>query len=1120
MKKPLNQRRFCISLLICSLKMKLTVLLLLCSILGLQANEGNVMNIKITLDIEDATVREIIDNIESITDYRFVYKTKDVDLQRKLSLSVEGEYIGKVLNNMFGNTSTIFKIRGTQIILKRKENSINSKESTTQDNHDLSQDQIVITGRVSDESGVPMAGANILEKGTSNGTQADFEGNFTISVKDESSVLIVSYIGFATQEVPLNGQSNISIVLKESAAGLEEVVVVGYGTIKKSDLTGSVSQVRTEILESVPVYNMEQALKVGAAGVRVTQNSGTPGSRIEVRIRGGNSMIGDNQPLYVVDGFPVTGGIDFLNPSDIETVDILKDASATAIYGSRGANGVVIITSKRGKKGEDNKIDINSFYGIQESINRYELLDAKEYAIVANEWLKNGGLAPFFDLNEVENPGTDWWDAIVRSAPVQNHTVTFSGGSQKGRYSISGNYYNQEGIIKNSGVERGSVRVNLDQELKDWLSIGVNLQLSRNERNSVPADNGARGSSILSAAASAPPTLPLYDDNGLPTQIEQAYTFGSADMRNPLIWTLRKNRNFSNRVLANTTFDIDFSPELTFRTLLGLQYHNGIHETFTPIIYKSDRGYASESNAYSNSFLTENVLTYSKVFNEKHSVNAILGATYQDYYTRNSGISVSGFANNITENYELAAAESVGNPYSGYTDWTLASFLSRVNYSYEGKYMLTASIRADGSSRFGDNHKWGYFPSGAIAWRISDEPFLEENKVISNLKLRASYGITGNTALSPYQSLNRLSSVKYIYGNQTDVIGFVPTGIANSNLKWETTGQLDVGFDLNIVNDRLRFVFDYYKKNTKDLLASVPLPPTVGFGSTLMNLGEIQNSGIEFSVEADLINSDFKWDVSAQLSANRNKVISLAGDSDIFGAGQASLWPSANIARVGEPLGVFYGLREDGLDDNGFIKYQDLSGPDGVPDGVVNALDRVILGSYHPDFIYGLTSNFSYKGFELNIAMEGVQGVELFNATNGTHLNSFQRGHNQFKDIMGNYWTEENPDPNAKYPKISSATQTTMSDRFIEDASYFRIRSLRLAYNLPVQNIGLGDLEMVQLYLSGTNLFTFTDYTGLDPETNTRGTDSSNVGDRLRLGHDQSGYPTAKVYAVGLKIRF
>ena len=979
----------------------------------------------------------------------------------------------------------------------------------------------IITGQVTDLStGESLPGVNVVVKATTVGTVTDVEGNYRLTAPDDAETLIFSSVGYVSEEVAIGNRTTINLEMNPDVQSLSEVVVIGYGSVKKADLTGSVSKIETETLEAAPVYNMEQALKVGAAGVRVSQNSGTPGSRIEVRIRGGNSLIGDNQPLYVVDGFPVTGGIEFLNPSDIESVDILKDASATAIYGSRGANGVVIITSKRGARAGDDKVEINSLYGIQEASNRYDLLNAKEYAVVANEWLKNEDLPPFFNVDEVQNPGTDWWDAIFRQAPVQNHTLTFSGGSEKGRYSVSGNYFDQQGIITNTGASRGSIRMNLDRQMKSWLKLGVNLQLARNERTAIPIDNGARGSTALSGAASAPPTLPLYDEDGLPTRIEQAYSFGSADMRNPLIFLQRKDRSLSNSVLANTTLDVTFSPALSFKTLIGLQYRNTLDEDFSPIIFQGDRGSAAESNLYNSSFLTENVLTYSKTLNERHSLNIIGGVTYQTNLNRRSRVSVNGFANNITENFDLGAAEVVNNPSSSFSDWTLISFLSRVNYTLLNKYLFTASIRADGSSRFGADNKWGYFPSGAIGWRVSDEAFLANSSFISELKLRASYGITGNTALNPYQSLDRLRSTFYIYEGQSEVTGFVPDGIANSDLKWETTQQFDIGVDFNVLDNRLRFVLDYYRKNTNDLLASVPLPPTVGFGTILQNVGEIRNEGFEFSVDADVLTGDLAWDISAQFSRNVNEVISLAGESDIFDSGQGALWPSANIGRVGEPLAAFYGLLEDGLNEEGFIQYQDLSGPNGEPDGVINALDRVVLGSYHPDFIYGFSSNLRYRTFELNVQLEGVQGNEIFNGTLGTHLNSFQRGQNQFTDIIGNYWTEENPDPNAKYPKISRATQVTVSDRFIEDASYLRVRAVKLAFNLPIAQWGLKGFEMAQIYVSGTNLLTLTNYSGLDPEVNTWGTDSNNIGTRLRFGHDQSSYPNARIYSVGLKLRF
>lgn len=1064
---------------------------------------------RLTIDMSNVKVIDVLNEIENKTEFFFLFNQKLVNVDRVVDIKVNQEKVEEILFQLFDQTNVSYTIMDRQILLSTLNNQVKSQQNRQ------------VSGIVMDESGTPLPGVTVVVKNTSKGTITDLDGKFTLDDIEAGQTLVFSFVGMQTQEIPVGNQTTFRVTLNESTIGLDEVVAIGYGTMKKSDLTGSVSQVRNEELEAVPVYNMEQALKVGAAGVRVTQNSGNPGSRIEVRIRGGNSMIGDNQPLYVVDGFPVTGDINFLNPSDIESVDILKDASATAIYGARGANGVVIITSKRGKTGQKSQVELHSFYGFQQEIKRYDLLNAKEYAEIANEWLKNGGLDPYFNLNEVENPGTDWQDAVLRTAPLHNHTITFSGSSEKTRFALSGNYYDQQGIIINSGVKRGSIRLNLDHEFKSWLKMAINMNLSRRERQSVPVDNGYRGNgSVLSAAASAPPTLPVYDENGLPTQIEKFYNFGSADMRNPLIFAANQTRTLGNTVVGNGTFDIQLAKHLSFKTLVGLEYAMSIVDQFVPLIFPNDRGYGKQENYYRSSFLNENVLTFSKDFNDQHSLTVVGGYTYQTYMYRKFGIGVSGFSNNTTENYDLSAAETVDNPWSSYSEWVLASWLGRVNYSFNNKYLLTASFRADGSSRFGANHKWGYFPSGAFAWRVSEEPFLAEANWISDLKFRASYGITGNTALNPYESLDRLSSEKVIFANQEDEIGFVPAGISNNDLKWETTAQLDVGIDLSIFNNRFHLTADYYQKNTTDLLASVPLPPSIGFGSIKQNIGEIQNTGFEFTLNADILRNKFKWNLSANLSTNKNEVIEIAGGSDILSAAQTAVWSSSNIAREGEPLGSFYGYLEDGLDDEGFIKYKDISGPDGQPDGVINSLDRVILGSPHPDFFYGLNTMFSYKNFELNVILDGVYGNEIFNATNGTHLNSFQRGNNQFKDIIGNYWSEDNPDPNAKYPKISSATGIDVSDRFIEDGSYLRVKSIKLAYNLPVRKLGVPLFEKAQVYLSGTNLFTITNYTGLDPEVNTRGDDSQEIANRLRMGHDQSGYPNAKTYAIGLKLNF
>ncbi|MEQ8416462.1 MAG: TonB-dependent receptor [Imperialibacter sp.] len=1075
------------------------------------AAQESIYEIKLDVYQQDKTVSQFFKYVERKTDFKFTYNSDQVDLNSKVSISATDKSLGDILEEVSQKAKMNFRRIDYNIHVSKKEDTSDQVEEVIS----VFTADVPISGKVFDENGDPLPGATIVVKGTAVGTISDINGSFNLLAPNDATSLIVSFVGYQSQEVSIAGRSTIDVTLQADIQALQEIVVIGYGAVKKADITGSVAQVKSEELQAVPVFNVEQALKARAAGVQVTQNSGEPGGRIEVRIRGGNSMIGSNQPLYVVDGFPMTGGINFLNPADIESIDILKDASATAIYGARGANGVVIITSKRGTTNQKGKIEVNSFYGVQTATKQYDLMNAKEYAVIANEWLKNGGQTPFFDVNAVQNPGTDWQDEVLRAAPIQNHTIAFSGGSEKTRYSLSGNYFDQEGILINTGAKRGSVRLNLDHEVNDWLKTGVNLNVSRRQQLSVPVNNGYRGTTVLSAAASAPPTLSVYDENGLPTQIEKAYNFGSADMRNPMIFAQNQTNALSNNVVGNANFEVKITEDLSFKTLLGIEYAYTLSDYFSPIIFENDRGSASQNNYYRSSFLNENTLRYNKTFNDLHSLSVVAGYTYQTDMNRSFGIGVSGFSNNTTRNYNLAAAETINTPGSGISEWTLASWLARANYSFNDKYLLTVSMRTDGSSRFGTNNKWAVFPSAAIGWRISEEDFMRNVTAVSDLKLRASYGITGNTALSPYQSLDRMNSVRAIYADQSPSIGFSPSGISNPDLKWETTAQMDIGVDFGMLDNRLRFTADYYKKNTTDLLASVPLPPSVGFGSILQNVGEIENQGFEFTVNTDILTRAVTWDVTASFSANKNKVVEIAGGSDILSAGQGALWSSTNIAREGEPLGSFYGYLEDGLTDQGFIKYMDLNG-----DGIINSLDRTILGNPNPDFFYGINSHLTYKGFDLNVFFEGVYGNQIFNATNGTHLNSFQRGNNQFRDLLGNYWTEENPNPNAKYPKISSATAIDISDRFIEQGNYLRVKSIRLAYNLPVKNWGMNWADQAQIYLSGTNMFTFTKYTGLDPEVNTKGVESSNISSRLEMGHDQSSYPNAKMSSIGLKINF
>jgi len=1108
-------------------KMKLSTILFLVLFIQIRANSYS-QNTKLTIKLENTRIEQVFNQIESISEFRFLFESDQIDLNQKVSLDVKKKGISHILNLLFKGTDINYRSLNRQIILTKKTAPIIPLNSSI----NIGGDEIIqrrVTGLVTNNNGTPLPGANVLEKGTSNGTQTDFDGNFSLDVANENAVLSISYIGFATMEVAVNGQTALNISLKENAEGLEEVVLIGYGSVRKKDLTGSVSQIKSEDLVQFPAYNISQSLKARASGVQITQNSGQPGGRIDVKIRGSNSMIGNNDPLYVVDGFPITGAITFLNPADIESIDILKDASATAIYGSRGANGVVIITSKAGKKNQNGKIEIDSYSGVQTVANPYDLLNAKEYAIVANEFSNNNGQVPVFDIDNLPSIDTDWQDVIFRSAFVQDHTVSFSRGNEHTAYNISGNYFDQDGVVINTGIKRGSMRFNLNSDINDYLKFGSNLTISRRERSWQNIDNGYLGRNLLSGALAAPPTLPVFDENGLPTRIDQAYAFGSADMRNPMQFAPRKDLQHSTTIIGSTFLELLIAKGLTLKSSVGVEYSDGFNESFTPIIYDGDRGSAGASMTRESSVLNENILNYTIRSESAHKLDFMAGFSTQKHKLRSFGIGVNGFSNNTTQDFDLSAAETIGIPFSGITEWSLASALGRINYNISDKYLFTFSIRSDGSSRFAKENKWSTFPSGAFAWRVSDEDFMKDSNVFSNLKLRATYGLTGNQGINPYQTLNRLTSVTTVYGNGQDVIGYAPAAIANSGLKWETTAQTDIGFDLGLFQDRINITFDYYKKNTTDLLASVSLPPSIGFGATLQNIGEIENKGIELSIDADILTGgDFTWNTNFQVSGNRNKIIKLSEGDDVYGGGiRPPFSSSLNIAREGEPFGLLYGLVEDGLNDEGLIKYVDQitedTDNDGVADatdGVINSSDRVIIGNPYPDFIFGFNSNFSYKNLDLNVFIEGVSGNDIFFATAGSHLNSFQRGTNQFTDLIGNYWTENNPDPNARFPKISSGTQYQGSDRFVEDGSYVRIKSMRLSYTIPTDKMDASFLKSAQIFLAATNLATFTKYPGYDPEVNTTGTNSQSVDSRLAIGIDQGAYPSARTFGMGLKLGF
>jgi len=964
------------------------------------------------------------------------------------------------------------------------------------------------SGVVYDESGIPLAGASIVVKETTNGVISDFDGKFSLNTKADA-VLVVSYLGFTTQNIPVAGKSNLTINMVADAASLDEVVLVGYGQVKKSDLTGSVASVTSEAIGLQAVSNPVESLTGAASGVQVLSDSGQPGSALNVLIRGGNSVLGGNNPLYVVDGFPLIGDISVLNPNDIASIEILKDASSTAIYGSRGANGVILVTTKGGKDGKT-VVEYNGYTGFQQVRRRIDMLNATEFATLANVRASNDGLDPYFTEAEIGSfgVGTDWQDEIFREAIIQNHSVTVSGGNDKTLFSVSGNYFSQDGVIINSGFKYLQLTSNIEHKINSKWKISLNNIINRRNSNSIFSNNTERGAGVLSGALIAPPTIPAFDGEGNYSNVRQ-YAFSPDILEHPVAMAREtKDLRATNSLLLNLNLEGKLAKNLVLNSSVGVQYENVRDDFYSPTIFQpSATGTARISYRELNSIVNENILTYSTTINEDHDITVLGGITGQRTTNQFVNASSTGFLSDALENNSLQSGDTPGTPTSGNNEATILSGLSRLNYGYKGKYLLTSSFRADGSSVFGDANKWGYFPSVALAWRVSEESFLKDNDDISGLKLRASWGLTGNTAVSPYQSLAILNSTSTVFDDNVS-IGFAPgSSKPNPDLKWETTSQLDVGVDIGFLNNRISFTFDYYLKQTDDLLASIPVILSSGFTSQAANLGSMENEGFELNLNTVVFDQAFKWNLNGNFSMNRNKVLSLPEGGDIFGAGLGVALPAMSLVREGEPVGVFFGLVEDGLTDEGSIRYVDTDN-----NGVINGLDRQIIGDPNPDFIFGINSTMNYKNFGLDILINGVQGNDILNYNLANVADGFSFGINQVQDVLGNFWTEANPDPNAKYPRVSQDTRYQGSDRFVEDGSYVQIRNVRLSYTFKGDMFENTLLNNSQLYLNIQNLATFTDYSFYSPSNNTRG-------GGISKGIDQFGYPDTRTLMLGWRFK-
>ena len=814
--------------------MKITLFLVLLAISQVIVPGSYAQNTRISVNAKNTPIKDVLAKIEDKTGFSFMYDATKVDVDQKIDVSADNQPFTGVLDVVLRNKGISYSINNKQIALKRSDV--------------IAEKQISVTGKVTDENGTPLSGVSVLVKGTSKGTVTRTDGSYAISNLTEGAILQFSFVGKSLQEVVVGTQSLINVTLLRSSVDLDEVVAIGYGTQKKRDLTGSVSQIKGEAINAFPSTNVFQALSGRSSGVQVLQSTGAPGASVSIRIRGSNSIQGSNEPLYVVDGFPVSNAT-ILNNSDIESIEVLKDASSTAIYGSRGANGVVLITTKKGKAGK-NVIDFESSYSSQSLIRKLDLMNAREYATLYNMKAANDGVAPYFTESQINDfgDGFDWQDFIYQSAPFLTSSLNVNGGNNKTKFSLSGSVISQDGIIKGSDYQRFSFRSNVDHQFNDKFSAVISTTFSRINTDRKDSDGGARGNTLISSQF-APPTLTPYNADGTYRILAPAYPFLAPDLRNPVNYINEQ----SNLIKANITLingSLIYKPtkSLTLKVLGGLENRDDRTDIYTTRNFLNSNGSASVSTNQYTSLLNENTLSYTNTFNNKHHVSALAGATYQDFINTSLTGSGAGFLSDAFQTYDLGASITPGIPGSGYSKSVLLSYLGRINYNYDNKYFLTVTYRADGSSKFSKGNKWGYFPSAALAWRISDENFLKNNDVISNLKLRASWGTTGSQAIGPYVTLNQLSSGRTVF-NDALYNTFAPGTQLPGDLKWETTEQTNMGLDIGFKNNRINITADYYVKNTSDLLNTVLLPSSLGFTRTIQNVGKVQNKGFEFNVD-------------------------------------------------------------------------------------------------------------------------------------------------------------------------------------------------------------------------------------------------------------------------------
>ncbi|MGY5355872.1 TonB-dependent receptor [Wenyingzhuangia sp. IMCC45467] len=1170
-----------------SLKMKLTTILLIATFLNINASTYS-QNTKLTFALKDAKVEEVFQKIEAISEFRFLYESNKIDVDRKVSIAVEKKDINHVLALLFTGEPVVYKTNDRQVILKES-----ATQQSTSVPANVQQQKILVKGKVADNNQLVLPGVNVFEKGTSNGTLTNFDGEFTLTVSSKDALLVFSYMGYKTLEKSVKNQSTLNITLEEDTAQLDEVVVIGYGSVKKSDLTGAVSSVSGEELATVPAMNAAQALQGRAAGLNIVTTSGAPGAGVNITIRGGTSITQSTKPLYIVDGFQMDDALNIINPNDIASIEVLKDASSTAIYGARGSNGIIVITTKSGKKGKT-RVSYNSFISVDQLSKKLNMMsNAEDYVKYQYEMAELQGKTtqwsnvydnslgtdtPDFYTNafdRIENRyrngyGLDWQNKVFGgTALTQNHNLTVSTGNEKTQMFLSYNYNGQDGLLANHNEDRNVFRTKINSELYKGIRLDLNTMFSNKS-----VDGGGSYSSMKDVLLQPINGGTIFtQDEILNTQTYGDYSGldSSYDTENPLVENMASTSNKRSRVfVVNAGVEFDFLNNFTWRSSGQYMWSNSKSVSFSD---ENSRAYLTDpvntginggiGNSESYRYQLTHTLNYNNTFNEVHKVNVLIGQELNYSESESNSISLRQFPypNFGLDNISNA---TVSGKSTGHSRTGLSSFFTRLNYTFDNRYLLTATVRKDGSSKFAEGYKWGVFPSVSGAWRVSEESFWENSGIkntINNLKLRVGYGIVGNNGIGNNLYQTTLAQTDYPINNTEGNPAYVTSGnLGNRSLQWEGLEATNIGLDISFFGGRIDLTTEWYNNEISDMLMKSIIPVSTGYGSQYQNVGTMRNRGWEFTLSSvNVRTSDFKWTTDLNLTFNKSKVMTLERDQEqkTFSVGGNRSGSVSYYAVVGESLGDMYGYVYDGLyttDD--FIENQDgsLTLKEGVvkphtgnpnPGDIKFAADNetgdqftrqlVKIGNGTPDCVGGIRNAFSYKGFDINTFLNFSIGNDIYNATSHS-MSPYALYQNVPKEFGENYYRlidpatgqraaslarikELNPDENARTWSLNNTNSsyiTYPSSYYVEDGSYLRIAQVTLGYTLPKEVLNKLKLSNARVYFTANNLGTITGYSGYDPEVSAGNNDYVAV----TPGYDSSTYPRSRSYVVGLNLTF